>query len=213
MVFCFVITFSFCVTVVKGAAKFNNAIFGKTIYVDAGHGGKDNGTSFDGVLEDEINLKITGFVIQYLIDLGGYVLTTRTGDYDLSQIYDKNKKRNDLINRVKKINESKADLFVSIHLNSYPSSSVKGAQVFSQNNQKSKELAKSIQDKLNLLIDKDKKVKNGDYYILNKTSRVGVLIECGFLSNQEERELLMLESYQQKIARRIVEGIVDYFKI
>ena len=104
-------------------------------------------------------------------------------------------------------------MFVSIHLNSYPSSSVKGAQVFSQNNSQSKGLAKTIKDKLNLLIDKDKKVKDGDYYILNKTSRTGVLIECGFLSNQEERELLVLESYQQKIARRIVEGIVDYFKI
>ena len=186
-------------------------MFGKVIYVDAGHGGKDNGASFDGVLEDEINLKIAGFIVNKMIDMGAFVLTSRTSDYDLSNIYDKNKKRNDLINRVKMINDSKVDIFVSIHLNSYSSNEVRGAQVFYQNNDSSRLLSKYIQDNLNILTNSKKKDKYGDYYLLNRSKRVGVLVECGFLSNSEERNKLIDENYQQKIASKISEGIVEYF--
>lgn len=213
VVICLCITFTFFTTVAKGKSCAKHTLFSKVIYIDAGHGGKDNGASFDGVLEDEINLKIAGYIMRDLIDLGAYVLTSRTGDYDLSNIYDKNKKRIDLINRVKQINSAKVDLFVSVHLNSFSSSNIKGAQVFSQINEKSKNLANSIQDRLNILIDKDKKVKKGDYYILDKTNRIGVLVECGFLSNKDERNLLLKDSYQQKISKSIVLGIVDYFNI
>ena len=212
VVVCFCITFAFFVTVVKGRETEKEFLFGEVVYVDAGHGGKDNGASFSGVLEDEINLKISGYVIGLLIDLGAYVLTSRTGDYDLSNIYDKNKKRQDLINRVSQINEGKVDLFVSIHLNSFSSSSVSGAQVFSQTNDQSKSLACLMQERLNILMNRDKKVKTGDYYILNKTNRTGVLVECGFLSNEIERNLLLKSEYQQKIAKSVVLGIVDYFK-
>ena len=118
---CICVSIVFSVVVVKSIGYKENLI-GKTIYVDAGHGGLDNGASFDGVLEDEINLKISGYILERLVDLGAYVLTSRTSDYDLSSMYDKNKKRNDLINRVKQINQSRVDIFVSIHLNSFPSS-------------------------------------------------------------------------------------------
>ena len=212
LVFCFCVASIFSFVLVKAYSykeKFN--LFGKVIYVDAGHGGKDNGASFDGVLEDEINLKIAGFVVEELIDVGAIVYTSRTSDYDLSNIYDKNKKRNDLINRVRMINNSKVDIFISIHLNSYSSTKVRGAQVFYQNNDLSKLLSKYIQSNLNVLTNSGKKDKYGDYYILNKSQRVGVLIECGFLSNSEERSRLIDESYQQKLAYKIREGVVEYF--
>lgn len=206
-----------CISLVCGytlvkSQNYREILFGKTIYVDPGHGGKDNGTSFNGVLEDEINLKISGFIIEQLIDLGAHVLTSRTSDYDLSNIYDKNKKRSDLLRRVNMINSSEPDLFVSIHLNSYPSKTVKGGQVFYQKGENSKILAQFIQNNLNELSnDKSKKVKQGDYYILNKTKELGVLVECGFLSNAEERDNLLKESYQRKIASKIVSGMIEYF--
>lgn len=212
VVSCLCITFSFFVTVAKGKSNINDALFGKVIYVDAGHGGKDNGASFNGVLEDEINLKIAGYIIENLLDWGAYVLTSRTNDYDLSDNYDKNKKRHDLINRVNQINKANVDLFVSVHLNSYSSESVKGGQVFYQNNDKSKMLANIIQDNLNeLSSSKDRKIKKGDYYILNESKQTGVLVECGFLSNDNERNLLTKDSYQKKVAKKISIGIIEYF--
>lgn len=204
-----------CLTkIVVAKTEFSNNLFGKIIYVDAGHGGKDNGASFHGVVEDEINLKIAGYIVENLIDLGVYVLTSRTSDYDLSSLYNKNKKRVDLLNRVKQINESNPDLFLSIHLNSYSSESISGAQVFHQKNDNSRSLADSIQQKLNVLSNgKKRKIKEGDYYLLNNSNPVGVLIECGFLSNEEERNKLVTSDYQRKIAKKVIEGIVNYFNI
>ena len=72
-------------------------------------------------------------------------------------------------------------------------------------------MSKYIQDNLNVLTNSKKKDKYGDYYLLNKSNRIGVLVECGFLSNVEERGKLVNESYQQKIAYKISEGIVEYF--
>lgn len=211
MVLCLCITIMFSIIIVK-ATTYKESLIGQTIYVDAGHGGKDNGASFEGVLEDEINLKIAGYVIENLMDLGAYVLTSRTSDYDLSNIYDKNKKKNDLINRVRQINDSKVDIFVSIHLNSYSSSNVSGAQVFYQKTDSSKLLAQTLQENLNTLnTSKDRKIKFGDYYILNKSHITGVIVECGFLSNAADRTNLTKPSYQQKVAGKITKGIIQYF--
>ena len=209
---CLLVTLSFSISTIKASGRKCEYLIGKVIYIDAGHGGKDNGASFSGVLEDEINLKIAGYVIENLIDIGAYVLTSRTGDYDLSNIYDKNKKRNDLINRVRHINDSKADLFISIHLNSYSSETISGAQVFHQRSEESKVLAQEIQKSLNVLTTgKNRNVKIGDYYLLNKTKSTGVIVECGFLSNSKERDLLVKGDYQRKIAKKITEGIIKYF--
>ena len=189
------ITFSF-IKVLANVKEENNVLNNKIIYVDAGHGGNDNGAFSGNILEDEINMKISGYLMEELINSGVYVLMSRTSDYDLASMYDKNRKKTDLCKRVNFINESKPDIFISIHLNSYPSSEVYGAQVFYQNNNESKVLAGAIQNKLNILTGKSRNVKFGDYYILNKSSPVGVLIECGFLSNDKEKKLLNPNSQQ-----------------
>lgn len=191
--------------------KEESTLIGKTIFIDAGHGGKDDGASADGVLEDYINLKISGYLYEALIDSGAYVLVSRTSDYDLASMYQKNRKREDLKNRVKYINASKTDLFISIHLNAYKTDSVNGAQVFFQDNIKSNLLATHIQNQLNKITKKERKIKKGDYYILNNSTRVGVLVECGFLSNELERKKLNTEEYQRQIAKMIKKGIVDFF--
>ena len=120
-------------------------------------------------------------------------------------------KREDLKKRVSYINKSKPDLFISIHLNTYPSNNISGAQVFYKDDENSKKLATIIQNQLNFGSNKNRKNKLGDYYILKKTNPVGVLVECGFLTNNEERIKLNSDDYQIKIAEKIKDGIVEYF--
>ena len=198
---------------IKAQKNKNSMLIDKIIYIDAGHGGKDNGACVDNVLEDSINLAISNYLLEELMNAGAYVLASRTNDYDLASMYQKNRKREDLNNRVKYINNSKPDIFISVHLNTYPSNSVSGGQAFYQNNDKSKALAETIQNNLNKINKKDKKSKKGDYFILNNSKPVGVLVECGFLSNNDEREKLTSEKYQRQIARIIKVGIVDYFNL
>lgn len=212
--FLFCAVFFVCVSsigVIISAYNKKIYIHGKTVLIDAGHGGKDDGASVGNVLEDYINLSISEYLMEELIGLGSSVLISRTGDYDLSSIYKKNKKREDLKQRVNYINWSRPDLFVSIHLNTFPEKNVKGAQVFYQNNERSVLIAKFIQNELNKLTKSDKNAKFGDYFILNKSERSGVLIECGFLSNDDERLKLNSSAYQKEIAVAIKNGIVNFF--
>ena len=214
LVVVFIICVSFLFACIKiAASKENEQLYlqGKVIFIDAGHGGKDNGANVDGVLEDSINMKISGYLFEQLIETGAYVLMSRTGDYDLASMYDTNRKRKDLHNRVKYINNSNPDLFISIHLNTYPSENVEGAQVFHQSNVNSITFSKLLQQEMNKLTSKERKVKLGDYYILNNTNSAGAIVECGFLSNTKEREKLADDSYQRKIAKAIKKGIEKYF--
>ena len=214
---CLLLIISLCIITITsikiGAQKIENNInlLGKTIYIDAGHGGRDNGANNGNVLEDQINLKISNYLYELLIDAGAYVFVTRTGDYDLASNYDKNRKRTDLIKRVEYINRSNSDIFISIHLNSFFSGEIRGAQVFHQQNENSKLLANLLQEELNILTSDEKKVKLGDYYILNKSNISGVIVECGFLSNGEEKDKLLNNDYQMLLAKRIFNGIVEYF--
>lgn len=214
--FCVVCSIFVCFSFVIIKAKISYAeysLINKIIFIDPGHGGKDNGAGVDGVIEDNINLNISKYLMEILINNGAQVFISRTGDYDLASLYQSNRKREDLSKRVKYINKIKPDIFLSIHLNTFSLSSVKGAQVFFQKNDKSKKLADCVQNRLNMLTKENKKTKIGDYFILNNSDSVGVLIECGFLSNQKEREKLNNEKYQKKIANKVVEGVVDYFNM
>ena len=130
---------------ILGANENNIILNGYVIYVDAGHGGKDNGAHNKDVLEDSINLSISKLLIQELVDKGAYVYSSRDGDYDLADVYDKNRKYNDLKNRVGLINKLKPHLFISLHLNTFPNENVKGGQVFFQNNEYSKLFASIMQ--------------------------------------------------------------------
>lgn len=192
----------------------NTSLYGKVIVIDPGHGGKDNGAEVDSIFEDEINLSISKILYQKLFDNGCVVHITRTNDYDLAPENATNRKNKDLKRRTQFINEVDADIFISIHLNIYSSSNVSGLQVFYQEyKDDSEKLAKLIQKEFNNSLNKkDKKTKIGDYYILNNTYPIGVLIECGFLTNSEERKNLTSINYQEKIALNIFNGIKKYFK-
>ena len=184
---------------------------GKTFVIDSGHGGMDDGAQRYGVKEDDINLAIAKEVSKQLVAQGADVLMTRDGDYDLSDTDDANHKQEDLKRRVAIINCGMADYFISIHLNAYTSSNVQGAQVFYQEDHRESEvIAKQIQAQLAAKTDSKMSAKIGNYYILEKPSIPGVLVECGFLSNEEERKQLQNEAYQKLLASAIVEGFISY---
>lgn len=194
-------------------------VTGKTIVLDAGHGYPDYGAeSKNGVKEANLNLVITQKIQSLLEQSGCNVILTRSdenGIYDLNSKTIKQKKVSDIKNRVKIGNESSADAFISIHLNKIPQSQYYGWQAFfKQNNENSEELARSIQEELNSSIQRENKreaLKITGKYIIDHVEIPITIVECGFLSNPEEEELLKQDEYQNKLAWGIYNGIMDYF--
>ena len=192
----------------------------KIIVLDAGHGGIDPGAmnKDNTILEKDVNLEITKKLRDLLESSGATVIMTREKDVSLYQ-EDGNKtirqKYNEnLKNRKKIIDESNADIFVSIHLNAFEQSKYSGAQTFyPKGKDDGKELAQFIQDELKRVVDKEnnRKIKpRDDIYLLKNTNMPSVLIECGFLSNEKESQLLADSKYQDKIAWAIYVGIQKY---
>lgn len=189
------------------------SLFGVKLVIDPGHGGKDNGTCYQNVLEDELNLQVAEKLMNICLDEGAISSLTRVGDYDLASLYAPNRKREDLKARVDYINNSGADLFVSLHMNSFPKNlSVHGPMVYyDKNKEQSKLLAENINDSLNEFSKLDKKIRYDDFYLFRNTKIPGVLVECGFISNSGDRNNLLKEDYQNKLAQAIYAGIDDFF--
>ena len=196
-------------------------ITNKTIIVDAGHGGIDPGSMTDdqSVKEKDVNLKITKKVKELLEASGAMVILTRNDDTSLyteqvgktiRQKYNENLK-----NRKKIIQESYADMFISIHLNKFQESKYYGAQTFyPAGKEDDKQLATYIQGELKRVVDKtnNRKIKStNDIYLIKDNEIPSTLIECGFLSNDKEAKLLNDEEYQDRIAWSIYVGIQKYF--
>ena len=185
-----------------------------TIVIDAGHGGRDGGAvgvSTD-VTESELNLKYALKLKDLCEDYGFKVVLTRKDMNGLYSAFATNKKRSEMEKRREIIQNANADLVVSIHMNSFNSSS-RGAQVFYADGAESgMSLAQSVQNALHKQIEYAKvNASVGDYYILNCTDVPSILVECGFLSNAEEEKLLMDESYQGKFCYALLYGILNYF--
>lgn len=157
--------------------------------------------------------------LQNLLEQSGCtVILTRSdenGIYDIDSKTLKQKKISDIKNRVKIGNESSADIFVSIHLNKIPQEQYDGWQTFyNEKSEDGKRLAVSIQQNLNEAIQKENnrvasKIQN--IYIVKNVEIPTTIVECGFLSNQKEKEDLMTDSYQNRLAWGIYNGIIDYF--
>lgn len=195
---------------------FTATISGKKIVIDAGHGGIDPGTrSTTGLSEKEINLDIALKLKRHLSMVGVYCVMIRETDRDFSDNGGDlvTKKRRDLSYRTRIANQSGADLYLSIHANSFPQSIYRGAQTFyKKSDPRSKLLAQAIQYQLvKRLGPNRRRAKAGDYRVLNDTEMPSVVIEVGFLSNPEEAELLKDEGYRDRIAKAIFHGVVDYF--
>lgn len=138
---------------------------------------------------------------------------TRTRDIDLSSIYDSLKKRGDLYRRLLKIKEVNSSLYLSIHINWYQDTSLKGAEVlYNPINKENKNIAKRIMKEFKTKTKTTRTIKETDLYMYKNTTVPGVLIECGYLSNPAERNLLIDDNYQENIAKIITKGIINYYK-
>ncbi len=185
-----------------------------TVVIDAGHGGIDSGASGinTGVRESDINLLISKELKKLFESANVKVIMTRNFDEGLYGTTDKGFKLRDLNERVKIINNSQADLLISIHLNTYTSPSRRGAQTFyKKGDEKSKIFAKRVQSRINglRLIPRMYDALSGDYYILNQVKKPSIIVECGFLSSPEDERLLLTSEYRESIAQAIFLGSVD----
>lgn len=191
------------------------------IVLDAGHGGVDPGkVGADGQLEKDINLQIVlklKAALEKAEDLDVKVLLTRDSDMGHYDESDSNKKREDMKKRCEIINAAAPELVISIHQNSYHSSAVKGAQVFYyEKSEKGKALANKIQGSLVKELSKESKGRvekaNDSYYLILNVECPAVIVECGFLSNENEAKLLGDGEYQEKIVKAIIDGIREYLQ-
>ena len=194
-------------------------ITNKIIAIDPGHGGPDPGkVSKSGLMEDELNLEIALNLKRLIEQSGGIVIMTRETEEGLHSPSAKNlreMKREDLHRRKEIVDENESHIFVSIHLNSFTQTNYHGAQAFYKKDSKEGEkLALIIQEQLRNILDPENHrdpQEREDIFLLNEIEIPSVLIECGFLSNEREAELLADELYQEKIAWSIYIGIMNYF--
>ena len=185
------------------------------VVVDAGHGGTDPGkVGVDGSLEKDINLAVAERLKTYLEQDDVKVIMTRETDTGLYSEADSRKKMADMKKRCEIIEESGADLVVSIHQNSYHEEPVSGGQVFYyRDSSKGKALAEILQDRFDYVLgDQNRRLPkaNGNYYLLLHVKCPIVIVECGFLSNRKEAALLNSGEYQDKLAYTIHMGIMEY---
>ena len=193
---------------------------GVIVVIDAGHGGEDGGAvGRNGVLEKDINLSLALSLSDALESMNVSTLLTRNEDillYDKSSNYQGQKKAQDLAERRRIAESCENAIFVSIHMNSFPEEKYKGLQVYySENNEESLVLAQSIQSLTARLLqpENNRQCKSGgSIYLLERLTCPAILIECGFISNTEECELLSTEEYRQSLAELIAAAIYDYLK-
>ncbi len=207
-----------CKSIVVSALPFN----GKIIVLDAGHGIPDGGAVSDnGTVEHSLNLDIV-FRLQHMLEQSGaYVLLTRSDDYALADNLDgkiRDIKRSDLKYRKSLRDSSGCDAFISIHMNKFEQTQYKGAQVFySKTPDNSKILGNALQSSLKEICDSDNnriaKETENSIFILKNSATPSVIVECGFLSNQDDEALLNTEEYREKLAYSIYNGICNYFDI
>lgn len=181
------------------------------VVIDPGHGGMDTGCSYGDIYESDINLDISLILEDIFISNGYNVILTRKNKDSLCE--DRFIKKEDMNKRLEIINKSNALLCVSIHLNMFSDSKYRGAQVFYSNTiTDNKILANYVQNSMRLVLGNTNRVeiKRDNIYILNRAIIPCVIVECGFLSNVIERNLLLSSDYQLMIAYSIYYGCIKY---
>lgn len=188
----------------------------KVIVIDAGHGGADPGAQFGNIKEKDINLDVALRLRKVLEAKGCKVILTRETDKDFypeNIVKNRIAKRYELSQRINLATTNQANLFVSIHANSFPQKNSYGMESYYHvKSVPGKALANRIQTQLGLIQpDNKRNAKAGDYYLINQTKMPAVIVEVGFLSNLKERQMLLKENYRDSIANAIGAGIEEYF--
>ncbi|MGN1097981.1 MAG: N-acetylmuramoyl-L-alanine amidase [Clostridia bacterium] len=194
---------------------------GRIIVLDAGHGDPDGGAvGATGTVESTLNLAVAKKLQKQLESRGYTVIMTRETESGIHTEKSKTireKKKEDMYNRLDIINSSGADLFISIHMNLFRTEKYHGAEVlYSDKFENSLLLAELIQAEL-VAIDPENQTRtvkksDGDILLLRQSEIPAVLVECGFLSNIEEEKLLKNKKYQERLACAICDGIVEYYR-
>lgn len=185
------------------------------VVIDAGHGGGDAGVvgSKSGVSEAEINLLVAFTLKKQLEERGVRVVMTREKKSVLEDGI--GSKSDDFEKRKSIINDNSPDLVISIHQNKFPDRTRRGAQVFyNASSEQGKSLATAVQTSLNNLnqekVGRSFSALKGDYYILNCSPYPSCIVECGFLSNPSDEELLLNAEYRENLSALIVKGTFAY---
>lgn len=179
------------------------------VVIDPGHGGMDTGCSYGDIYESDINLDISLILEDIFISNGYNVILTRKNKDSLCE--DRFIKKEDMNKRIEIINNSNAIMCLSIHLNMFSDSQYSGAQVFySHINKKSKLLATNIQTSIKNILNNTDRVEmlRDNIFLLKRSIIPTVIIECGFLSNENERNLLVNKDYQVLLAYSIYYGAI-----
>lgn len=222
---CFALLSAFVFLMISAALKIKVSVSSEsvktmpTIVIDAGHGGEDGGAVSDsGVLEKDINLSIANDTSALFYMLGFDVTQTRITDIALDNGEDTIRKRkvSDMKKRLEIFNSSEENTVISIHQNKFSESKYHGTQIFySPNNPKSKQLADSIKYSVKGLLqpDNERECKKADsgIYLLKNTNNPAVIVECGFISNEEECKNLLDSQYQKQMAYSITAGFLSYY--
>lgn len=200
----------------KLTVVFSSDLKNKVIVIDPGHGGVDPGAKNSGLTEKDLNLDISLRLREVLESKGCNVILTREVDKDFflpGFVQGRMAKRAELNQRINLATDNNADLFISVHANSFPKSNTYGMETYYHlKSLPGKALAERIQEHLALLqSDNKRKAKAGDYYLINQSKIPAVIVEVGFISNPRERKLLLSDDYRNSIANAIGGGIEHYF--
>lgn len=196
-----------------GAVSGEDGFYNFTVVLDAGHGGVDGGVVGvgTGVKESDLNLEMTYLVKECFETCGFPVVLTRKDKNGLYGDATDGFKRRDMAKRREIIQNAKANMVISIHMNKFSSPSRSGPQVFfDENSDDGRALANRIQTVLNDFTGNSHSELKGDYYMLKCTTSPSVIVECGFLSNAEDERKLTDREYQKQLAEKIFRGAVLY---
>ncbi|MEE1106322.1 MAG: N-acetylmuramoyl-L-alanine amidase, partial [Ruminococcus sp.] len=187
------------------------------VLIDPGHGGEDGGAVSGDVLEKHINLAVSHDVADLLRLCGYTVSMTRDTDDALTNEGEDVRKRkyNDMKMRLDLYNATPDNVVVSIHQNKFDAAASHGAQVFySPNHPNSAVLAEALRKSVTGMLQPDNtrtcKAAGKEIFLLKNAQVPAVIVECGFISNRQERELLVTDDYQKQLALAIAAGLMNY---
>ena len=187
-------------------------LFGKIIFVDPGHGGRDPGAIQGSTYEKDLNLEISLILRDNLMEKGAIVYMTRETDEDLSSKWDPLKKRGDLYRRILMFRKKDADMYLSIHMNYHSDHSQRGIEVlYNKINKENKRLGTILMENFKKDFGTKRILKTTNLYMYKNTTVPGVLIECGFISNATDRNNLKNRDYQKRLADTITQSVITYF--
>lgn len=213
----FILTIIFIITFSVFSNSVNTPRTGLTVVIDAGHGGMDAGTVglLTKVKESELNLSLAKELKSFFAAAGINVVMTRENSDGLYGNKSPGFKRRDMNKRKEIIEKAKPELVISIHMNKFPESYVRGARVFfCKGSVNAESAADKVQNALNENINtRPFKAMSGNYFILNCTQYSSILVECGFLSNVSDEQLLQTQEYRKNVAKQIFIGAMDYLTL